>query len=149
MISYNFGEIRRYFYYGLNLLVLALFIQGCSPSIALFDQHSYEELTSLKVDAVNLIEKSAEPYDNYADQVDALHLRFQKVKEYVKGLSKNDITYHMLENLTDPNKNLYGGAIKLWQQQGSISPAIVSDFKERVQSSFDEILELERNKIKK
>lgn len=77
----------------MKYLVFALFV-GCI-AISKFDQYSYQQATSLKVDAINLMAKAIDSFQNHADEVEEFNSKLQKQMEYEKFRNHNEITIKM------------------------------------------------------
>ncbi len=131
----------------LKVALLALFVVGCSPIISTFDQVAYSNVTSLKVDALALMDKSTEDYPAHANEVAALQLELDKAIEYDAHRPHNAITNDQWKLLSDPAGHLLGGFLAKWKREGKESPAYVTDKKKQIGESFDQISELEIKKI--
>lgn len=131
------------------LLASILISTGCSPIISNFDQFAYRQITSLKVDALSLMDEATSDYANHAAEVKTLQSEMNKAVEYNKHRLHNDITNKMYALLNDPKANLLGGFLVKWQNDGRCSPAYIADKKTQVAFSFDQIAELEIRKIKR
>lgn len=128
-------------------LGLAILVNGCS-TIAQYDQVAYQQATSLKVDALNLMANATEPYATHAQAVAELMVRVDKAYEYDKGRMKNEISTRMWEQLKDPDRNLLGGFLNRWKSSGQLGAAFITEAKEIVGGAFDTIIQLESGKIK-
>ncbi|HWZ36079.1 MAG TPA: hypothetical protein VNW51_07975 [Mucilaginibacter sp.] len=128
------------------LLVLLAF-SGCSPLISSYDQYSYTQATSLKVDALNLMGEAVEDYKLHEAESKLVILNIQKLMEYEKHLPKNTITMNQWTLLTDTNGNLLGGFLKEWKAKHMLRPAFIINKQEQVSRGFDEIIKLEASKI--
>ncbi len=131
------------------LLASILISTGCSPLISNFDQFAYRQITSLKVDALSLMDEATSDYASHAAEVKTLQSEMNKAVEYNKHRLHNDITNKMYALLNDPKANLLGGFLVKWQNDGKCSPAYITDKKTQVAFSFDQIAELEIRKIKR
>ena len=67
--------------------------------------------------------------------------------EYEKNRPNNGVTVKMWELPLDPEKRLYGGFIKRWQTDSTLSKTFVDEAKKLVGSGFDKVAELESKKI--
>lgn len=130
------------------LAFLMLFVCSCSPLMSNFDQASYAQVTSLKVDALALMDKSTEDYSSHLSDVTALQLELSKAIEYDKHRPNNSITNDMWNLLSDPSGHLLGGFLVKWKKDGKESEAYLTDKKQQISDSFDQIAELEIKKIK-
>ncbi|HVT63087.1 MAG TPA: hypothetical protein VHD33_06355, partial [Legionellaceae bacterium] len=76
----------------LALLFLTLVAFSCTPLMATFDQASYSQVISLKVDALALMDKSTDDYALHVSDVAALRMELNKAIEYDKHRPNNTIT---------------------------------------------------------
>lgn len=132
-----------------KLFLISFFISvfGCA-SISQFDQYAYVQTTSLKVDALELMELAVEDYEKHAEKVMKLKSDIQKVYEYEKNRPKNEITVKMWEKLMNENGHLLGGFLLKWEQQGKQSEVFIRESKKIIGPAFDQIAQLESKKIK-
>lgn len=132
------------------VLFLCCFVllAGCSPTIALFDQYAYTQTTSIKVDALNLMDSATEEYSSHRQEVAKVNVEIQKIIEYEKHRPNDSITTRMWLLLNDSTGHLYGGFIKRWKTKGHLSPTAIADVKPLIGDDFDRIAELESKKIK-
>jgi hypothetical protein len=130
-------------------LFLSLFLL-CSAckTISGFDQYAYTIGTALKVDALNVMDKATETYTSQEAAITDVTTRLEKAYEYEKHRPQNSITVKMWEVLKNPNRNLFGGFIKRWQEKKTLSAAFITEAKGQVAEAFDMIVELESQKIK-
>lgn len=128
-------------------LTFFLFALACS-TISPFNQKAYEQATSLKAEALTLMDKAVKPFSDYRQEAELLRLNLEKAYEYVRGLPKNEITTKQFEILKDPGRNSLGGFLKLWEERTTLSAGFVEGAKELVRDGFDTIIELESGKRK-
>jgi hypothetical protein len=121
---------------------------GCSPTISTFDQNAYAQVTSLKVDALDLMDKATESYTAHESEVKTLQLKIDKAIEYDKHRPHNEITTKMWTILNNPERNLYGGFLVKWKRDDKCSAAYITEKKKEIGFAFDQIAELESKKIK-
>jgi hypothetical protein len=69
-----------------------LLFSSCKPLMSTFDQASYSQVISLKVDALALIDKSVNDYTSEAQEINSLTLELDKAIEYDKHRPNNSIT---------------------------------------------------------
>jgi hypothetical protein len=130
------------------LFLIALMVLSCNPLMSTFDQTAYSQVTSLKVDALDLMDKSVEDYSLHGAEIKALQLRISKAVEYDKHRPNNAITNKMWDILNDPSGHLLGGFFVKWKQDGKEGDAYLREKKKQIADSFDQIAELESKKIK-
>ena len=131
-----------------GLLLVPLFLISCGSLMATFDQTSYSQVTSLKVDAIALINKSRESYISHLSDVSALQLELDKAIEYDKHRPKNEVTNEMWALMSNPNGNLLGGFLVKWKKDKQIDSVEVINIDTIVSRNFDRIAELEIKKLK-
>jgi len=129
------------FLFGLVALV------GCA-TISNFDQQAYIYTTSVKVDAINIMDLATTDYTAHSKEVKELQTQLQKIYEYEKNRPKNEITLKQWDILLDPEGHLLGGFIKRWESQKTLSKTFVIEAKKLVDKAFDQIAGLESKKIK-
>lgn len=130
------------------LALAVLVLAGCNGTIGPFTQRAYEQATSLKVEALTLMDKAIHPYAEHKTEVDALRLNIDKAYEYARGLPKNKVSTEQWQILRDPGRNSIGGFLKRWETKGQLLPAFIEEAKPIVAKGFDMIIELESGKQK-
>ena len=120
---------------------------GCA-SISAFDQQAYVYTTSVKVDALNVMDLATNDFANQAKEVKVLQTQLQKIYEYEKNRPKNEITLKQWDILLNPEGHLLGGFLKRWETQKTLSKTFVNEAKKLVDKAFDQIAGLESKKIK-
>ncbi|MBE9586598.1 hypothetical protein IM792_19270 [Mucilaginibacter sp. JRF] len=128
--------------------IIITVMAACSPLMSPFDQVAYTQVTSLKVDALNLMGKATEPYSSHEAEVKDLQIKVDKAIEYDKHRANNGITITMWELLNAPDKHLLGGYFVRWKEKSTLDTAFISAQKKIVGKAFDQIAELESKKIK-
>lgn len=122
------------------ILLLPAFLQGCAPTISLYDQYAYTQSTSIKVDALNIMGMATDSFQVHKKEVDNLNVELQKIYEYDKNLPKNTITTQQWEILMDPNAHLLGAFLKRWQSETKEDSLYVSLKKNQVSDAFDKVI---------
>lgn len=128
------------------LLAVGLLVGACAPLIAQYNPEAYKNATSLKAETLSLIDKSGEAYSTRKKEVEVLTTKIDAAYEYVAGLPNNQITAQQWQILRDPNGVLYGAFVRVWQRQGTVSPAFRTQYKLQMAEAFDQIICLEANK---
>lgn len=131
-----------------NLLLLLSFICTACSTISHFDQFAYQQTTSLKVDAIRVMEVATQEFNLHEGDVKRIQLDMQKAYEYEKNRLKNEISTKMWALLADSSGALFGGFVSTWKSQGKCSPTYISNKQEQIAFAFDQIAELESHKIK-
>ena len=129
-----------------NMLLVAVCVHSCS-SVSYYDQYAYTLGTSLKVDALALMDKATDNFQNHAVEVEELKIKIDKAYEYEIGRPNNDITIKMWQILRDPEKKLLGGFLKRWEAENTLSRAFIDEVKINIGKGFDLINHLESEKI--
>ncbi len=139
--------MRKILLRNLTLVGLAALVFAC-VSIAPFSLRAYEQATSLKVDALLLMDRATEPFAAHAKDVAALKRDLEKAYEYAKGRPKNEESTRQWAILIDAERNLLGGFLKRWQDKSTLSPVLIEEAKALVADGFDAVIELESGKRK-
>lgn len=138
---------KRHYY-----LIIISFISfyGCSllsPTISTYDQYGYTQTTSIKVDAMNLMDMATENYQSHQKEIVEVQSNIQKIYEYEKHRPKNDPTIKQWEILTDSSR-IFGRFISKWKNEKILGKVYIEEKKKNVAFVFDQIAELESKKIK-
>lgn len=132
-------------YFG--VLLLTIFFLGCS-TISKYDQYAYTQATSIKVDALHVMNNATEQYEVHKAEVDKVMISIDKMLEYEKNRPKNVISEKMWVVLKDTSGHLFGGFVKRWEKEGTLNPVFIKEAQDLVSKSFDQISQLESGKIK-
>ncbi len=133
-----------------NALLVLMFVSilsGCA-AISKFDQYAYAQATSLKVDALHLMNAATEPYDVHKAEIGNVQTALDKIYEYERSRPKNVVSEKMWTVLKDSSGHLFGGFIKRWQAEGRLDAVFVKEAQSLVGEAFDQIAQLESGKIK-
>ena len=133
------------------LLVATLILfSSCSifsPTISSYDSYSYIQTTSIKVDAINLMDMATEDYQLHQKEIASVQSNIQKIFEYEKHRPKNEITVKQWGILAD-SSGVLGRFIIKWRTEKTLGKVYIDDKKKNVAFVFDQIAELESKKIK-
>ncbi len=129
------------------IVLLLVVVNGCA-TISKFDQYAYSQATSIKVDALNLMDKATDSFSLYQPSVVSIMTSIDKVYEYEKNRPKNIISEKMWALVKDTSGHLYGGFINRWKKEGVLDKVFIMESKRLIGDSFDEISQLESGKIK-
>lgn len=140
-------------YDGRSSLILALVVLlalGACALITHYDPTSYKNATDLKAEALLLIEKATDPPGMHAAAIDGLQLKLRQAYEYERGKgSPNALTVQQWELLVDPQSDLLGGFLRKWKAEDKAQGKTFIDEKvKQIAKAFDQIIELERAKVK-
>ena len=131
---------------------VVLLLLGCGTTISQFDQYAYTQTTSIKVDALHLVDKGTDDYNLHSPEITNLITQIEKAYEYEKNRPKNIITTKMWEEIKNPNGKLLGGFLTFWKTQNEkgkkLNVKFVEDEHQLLDSAFDKIAQLESKKIK-
>lgn len=136
---------RKYLYLS---LIVAITIAGCTNLQALYNEKAYAQAVSLKIEALDLMDKATDPYEEHQESVDSLKKELSKAYEYAKGRPSNQESTRQWELMKDPERNLLGGFLHRWEQEGTLSTGFIDEAKELISDAFDTIIELESGKRK-
>jgi hypothetical protein len=120
---------------------------ACS-SISTYDQTAYLQAVNTKVDALALMSKAAEPFTSHQKEVTEFMIELDKAYEYEAGRPLNKNTIKQWDILRDPNRDLLGGFLKEWKEDGKLLPIYIERKKAQIGMAFSEIIQLESGKIK-
>ncbi|MBI2950563.1 hypothetical protein HYY27_00640 [bacterium] len=129
------------------LAITILLVSACA-TISSFSPAAYEQATSLKVEALTLMDRASELFVDHRVEAEALTLRVEKAYEFAKGRPKNEISTRQWAILKDPDRNLLGGFLKRWKAQSTLSGVFIQEAKGLVADAFDKIIGLESGKVK-
>jgi len=129
-------------------LVLVGAVASCGPTISSFSPIAYEQATSLKVDALGLMDRATDPYANHRAETESLTVRLAKAYEFARGRPDNDMSTEQWRILIDPGRNLLGGFLARWRKESKLSTTFVTEAKGLVSDAFDTIIGLESGKLK-
>lgn len=132
-----------------QLLLLSFLIAfwACA-TISQFDQYAYVQTTSLKVDALSVMDLATDDFDQHKDEVLQLTSNLQKIYEYEKNRPKNEVTVKMWEKMLNEEDHLLGGFLLKWKTQGKQSKVFIEEAQKIIGPAFDQIAQLESKKIK-
>jgi hypothetical protein len=140
------GPWRSFAVVGLLLMVMSLV--GCQRHIAPYQQPDYERTINLKVEALNLMGKATEPYAQNQTAAENLRLNLEKAYEAAKGIPNNQVVTQQWAILKDPNANLLGGFLAMWQKKSILKQPFIDQMKVQVGDAFDKIIAVEAGKPK-
>lgn len=133
----------------LLLTITLVIVNSCNLlKTALYDQYTYENVTSLKVESLHLMSSAESSFANFKYEVDQLKIDLEKISEYEKNKSNNKITYEMINLIKNHDKNLLGGFLKRWEEKDKLSESFIEESKIQVEEAFDLLIKYELNKEK-
>ncbi len=128
-------------------IIVLLGYSGC-VTISPFDQYAYAQTTSIKVDALNLMDLANDDFAKNQASVMEFQTKLRKVYEYEKNRPKNEISVKLWDILIDTSGNLLGGFLSRWEKENKLNVAFINNEKDLVGKAFDQISGLESKKIK-
>lgn len=133
----------------LFVTALVLVLSSCqSLKTAVFDQYSYQQAVSIKVESLNLMDNATQSYNLFQVEVKDLLLGLQKMVEYEKNKPDNEVSYAMWNVLADKDKNLLAGFFERWKTDGQLSKVFTSEAKHQISEALDLIIKYEAQKNK-
>jgi hypothetical protein len=139
----SFVLLRKY----LVITSFVLLFIGCqSLKTAIFDQYSYKQAISIKVESLNLMDEATQSYNTYEEEVETLMLDLQKMVEYEKNKPNNEVSYAMWNLMANKDKNLLAGFFKRWQVDDQLSQGFTREAKVQVAEALDLIIQYEAKK---
>lgn len=141
----------KVYHHRLNLVLASLiFVSflGCRNLQPAFSEQAYRQTVSLKVESLELMEHASEEFSQHEANVHRLQTELRKAYEYAAGRPNNSTTASQWEILISPDRNLLGGFLQRWKQQGNLSLVFINENKRIIADAFDTIIELESGKRK-
>nr|WP_299340118.1 hypothetical protein [Allomuricauda sp.] len=124
-----------------------LFLVSCDAArMASYDPYAHQKSMEVRMKASKLIDKSIEPFENHAEEVENLLLEMDKVKTYEQNRSNNGISFRMWQLLADENRFSLAGFIKKWREKGRLSKTFVEESKQQIMEGIDLLIWFEGKK---
>ncbi|MUU76932.1 hypothetical protein GN138_00610 [Winogradskyella sp. HL2-2] len=125
-----------------------VFVSCQSLKTAVFDQYSYQQAISIKVESLNLMDEAVNDYLAHETEVRTLQLDLQKMVEYEKNKPDNEVSYTMWKTITNEERNLLAGFLKRWKEKDQLSQVFIDEAKVQVSEALDLIIKYEGQKNK-
>ena len=135
--------------HALSLLVViwaGIFFYQCTPLIARFDPVAFQQVTSLRVESLMLMDKAIESYAQHEREINALMLKVEQAYEYAFNKPKNTLTANQWKVLKNQDRNLLGGFMKQWKEKDRLGAVYIEEAKRIIANAFDTIIDLEKVK---
>ncbi|MDB5226208.1 MAG: hypothetical protein JWN78_401 [Bacteroidota bacterium] len=129
----------------LALLIACLSLPGCSGLH--FSQSAYCRDKQIVKTASALIDKSGDNYSNHQTEVTQFQASVNDALAEEKKRGFNHITVKMFESVIKDKGNVFD-LLKIWQTQGTLSPAFKDAGKPEAERLLNTIAELEKYKKK-
>lgn len=146
--------MSRTFVFSVLTTIIVFCTQGCA-TISPFDQYAYVQVTAVKVDVLELMDQSVEPYQNQEAKIGEVNTRLLKIIEYEKHRPKNGVTVKMWSKLfgVDSLGQFVSTSIipsywLKWKKDEKERLVFINEAKSQVADGFDLIAQLESKKIK-
>jgi hypothetical protein len=130
----------------LVLLLFAAFNFSSCVIIAKYDPIALEKATSLKTLSLQLMDKAVEPYTGHETEVNKLMGKVKEAFEYAANIPRNKNSEKQWQIMWDDGRNLLGGYMKRWKEEGRLGSAFVAEAKRQISQAFGEIIDLENGK---
>lgn len=137
--------MKLYFH---TIMYFVLFCGGCAPVISSFDQYAYTQCTSLKVDALHLMDEATDSVQLHSQQINQVMMNLEKIYEYDKNRPNDSISTRQWHLLIDPNGHSFGKLIKKWEHDKILNRYNIEDLMPIIGFDFDQIAQLESKKLK-
>lgn len=140
------NEIKKTSLLVVILFYLISFFSCNSLKTAVYDQYSYQQDISLKIETKNLLRHGTEEFSLYEDKIEGLLMEMEKMEEYEKNKPDNIISYKMWQLMTDVDKNSVAGLFKKWKENQQLSPAFLKEATQQISEAFDALIKYEISK---
>jgi len=131
----------------ITMLFVILTYVSCA-TISRSSQYAYTQTTSLKVDALAVMDLAKDDYSNHQQVILELQTNLQKIYEYEKNRPKNEISVKLWDKLLNPEGHLLVGFLIRWQKEQKLNETFITEEKKLVSDAFDVISGLESTKLK-
>ena len=143
-----------------NLLSIVCFLCSCKTLITTYDPYSYTQLSTLKVEVLNVMSKATEDYSAHAAEAEDVKIKIQKAYEYDTHKPKNEVMSAMWKFLyesllSDEMEGITGhqhkkGFLNKWKADKKEGEIFVDEASSKIIAPmFDLIMELESKKLTK
>lgn len=132
---------------GALILSVVIWCVACVP-LAGYDQHAYQNATSLKAETLALMDRSAEDDSLAANEVaiEDLLVRLSAAYEYANGVEHNNQAARNWRELIGDDSSMIKGWIMEWRSDGFVSHTLLEELKIQIAEGFDTLICLEANK---
>jgi hypothetical protein len=125
----------------LSLMAVALMVWGCY-SAPKQDPELLRQARDLKAESISLMKQAVEPFDKHKSEIDVLMEKLNASKERADSRG-GKISMKQWEILLDPQADSFGGFLKLWQEQSTLSQSYIDGKIKYIGDNFDQIIKLE------
>jgi hypothetical protein len=130
------------------LVALTFTLSGCVSTPA-YDQTEYNRVITLKVDAMNLLQKSSDNFQTHKTEVDNIKHEMSILYEYAKNLPNNEEEIEMIKIMNNSDGTLLAKALADWEKKGTLSQSYSEGLISNISDGFDQISGLISHRIKR
>jgi hypothetical protein len=127
-------------------MLLALVLLSSCTIISPYNARAYELGTTIKAEALTLMDKATEAYVSHKPEAENLKLELKKAYEYARGRPKNEESTAQWAIIQDPSRNSLGGFLKRWEKASMLTTNFIDEAKKEVSDALDYVIELESGK---
>lgn len=139
----NTRRFSRWLFVAMSVVFIS-----CSQALY-FDQHSYNNIESVQLDAFTLLDKANQPYEQHKESVEALKSKIDNIISYEEAKGKfNAPVVNMWKTVRTSSGNLIS-VFNLWEAQGTLSNIFIAESKPRIAEMLNSIKIVEDHKSKK
>lgn len=141
--------LKKQYSRSLLVVIITFLALSCqSLKTAVYDQYSYQQAISLKVESDALIDQATNVFSDHEEAVTTLRLELKKLVEYEKNKPNNSISYAMLQLMANEDRSLLAGFLKRWEEEEQLSQPFTTEAKAQIMEAFDLIIKYEADKNK-
>ncbi len=135
--------LKKQLFRPLLLVVVTFLLVSCqSLKTAVYDQYSYQQAISLKVESDAIIDQATTSFSDHENPVATLRMDLKKLVEYEKNKPNNSISYAMLQLMANEDRNLLAGFLKRWEDEEQLSKTFTNEAKAQIMKAFDLIIHI-------
>lgn len=148
----------KFFGYAIAFFSIVQIGFSCKTLITTYDQYSYTQLSSVKVEVLNMMDKAESDYSSNEKDIIEVIKKVEKAKEYDSHKPNNEIMASMWIVLYERinSNSLEGvsghqypkGFFPKWKSEKKQSEIFIKEAKLIIADLFDLILDLESKKLK-
>jgi hypothetical protein len=129
------------------VLLLTLSVApSCARTLASFDPVALQNATSLKDEALALMDQAGAPWATHEAAVNALMARVDAAWQHASNTPRNSGVASLWNEVRDPAGSLLPAFFGLWQRSGTLRAGDIVALKSNVSRAFDQIIQAEEAK---
>jgi hypothetical protein len=106
------------------------------------DPELLRQTKELRGESLGLMSQATAPFQNHRTEVDALLSKLKAVQD--RAMTRGGrVSIRQWELLLDPNQDSFGGFIKLWEIQSTLTETYIEGKIKYIGDNFDQIIRLE------